>query len=118
MAIGSFMDNAVDTIVNAAKGGIKSNKAINPLNKGFGNFTGGVEGVGRLLNGEGFSEAARNTFAASKKEVNGKQVVDKWNNKKIAGSVLGAAAIGRVASGGGAYKDGNGNTNLIGVPFV
>ena len=42
----------------------------------------------------------------------------RWNNKKIAGSFLGAAVAGRVLTGGGVYKDGNGNTNIVGLPFV
>lgn len=36
----------------------------------------------------------------------------------VAGSYIGAAAVYRGMSGGGAYRDKNGNTNLVGVPFV
>jgi hypothetical protein len=36
----------------------------------------------------------------------------------IAGSALGVSAGYRVLSGGGLYKDKNGNTNIIGIPFV
>ena len=39
-----------------------------------------------------------------------------WGN--IAGSYIGASAVYRGLSGGGAYRDASGNTNLIGVPFV
>lgn len=115
---GAFMDDLVGTVTKAAKG-IESNKAINPLNKGIGNFTGGIEGVGRVLNGEGFGTAMKNTFG--KMDDTGKLLTGEkagWNNKKIAGSFLGASAVGRIATGGGVYKDGNGNTNLVGVPFV
>lgn len=37
---------------------------------------------------------------------------------KIAGSAFTASAAGRVISGGGLYKDKNGNTNIIGIPFI
>ena len=118
---GSATENVIETITEAAKGGLSSNKAVNPLSKGFGNFTGGIEGVGRVLNNEGFGKAIHNTFA--KAAVEGTKYGDEgykavWNNKKIAGSFLGTAAVGRIATGGGVYKDGNGNTNLVGVPFV
>ena len=36
----------------------------------------------------------------------------------IAGSYMGLSAAGRVASGGGLYKDSDGNTDLIGVPLI
>ena len=110
--VGAFADELVDAVGHAAKGKgpiLKSNKAINPIS----NFTGAIEGVGRYIAGEGASEAIRNTFGVVK---DGKVVG--WNHGKIAGSFIGAAAVGRIASGGGVYKDGNGNTNLIGVPFV
>lgn len=111
--VGAFTDELVDAVGHAAKGKgpiLKSNKAINPIS----NFTGAIEGVGRFIAGEGAGEAIRNTFAKEIKD--GK--VTSWNHGKIAGSFIGAAAAGRIASGGGVYKDGNGNTNLIGVPFV
>lgn len=113
---GKFIDDGWDVVKQVAKGNkaMKSNNAINPIS----NFTGAIEGVGRIVKGEGFGEAITNTFAKSMKEVDGKRVVDKWDNGKIAGSFLGAAAVGRVATGGGAYKDGNGNINLVGLPFV
>lgn len=45
-----------------------------------------------------------------------------WNKKAIAGSGLigytGLSSAYRLASGGSLYKDNNGNTNLIGVPFI
>lgn len=95
-------------LVKAAYNGTKrngSNKAINAIaNNGFG----GLEMVGRAFRGEGMG-AIKNTFADE---------AGKWNAGKIAGSYLGAAAAGRVLTGGGVYKDGNGSTNLVGVPFV
>lgn len=37
---------------------------------------------------------------------------------KIAGTTFSLGVAGRIASGGGLYKDKYGNTNLPGVPFV
>lgn len=43
---------------------------------------------------------------------------DKLDMKKVAGTYMGASAVGRIATGGGVLKDKNGNTNLIGIPFI
>jgi hypothetical protein len=90
-----------------------SKKAINAIvNNGFG----GLEAVGRFLGGEG-TKSLENTFA--KEGADGiRSSANGWDAGKIAGSYIGVATAGRVLSGGGAYKDGNGNTNLVGVPFV
>lgn len=112
---GKFVDEGIDAIKQAAKGTLHSNKAINPIN----NFTGAVEAAGRVIKGEGFGDAVKNTFG--RKDAAGALLKGKdagWNAGKIAGSYLGAMGAGRVISGGGVYKDGSGNTNLVGVPFV
>ena len=49
--------------------------------------------------------------------VNGK-TVKTLDKKAVAGSVVAASAAGRVATGGGLYRDKDGNTNIIGVPFI
>lgn len=45
-----------------------------------------------------------------------------YSGKKIAGTIaggyMGVSAAGRIATGGGLYKDSNGNFNIIGVPFI
>ena len=40
------------------------------------------------------------------------------NYGKIAGGYLGVSAGARVLTGGGLYRDKNGNANIIGVPFI
>ena len=40
------------------------------------------------------------------------------NLSRVAGSTMAVSAAGRVATGGGIYKDRYGNRNLIGVPFL
>lgn len=37
---------------------------------------------------------------------------------KIAGTTFSVGVAGRIATGGGLYKDKYGNTNLPGVPFI
>lgn len=41
-----------------------------------------------------------------------------YDARKVFGGLIGASAGARLLSGGGVYKDGNGNTDLIGIPFV
>lgn len=90
-----------------------SKKAINTIvNNGFG----GLETVGRFLNGEGMKSIEKTFAKAGEDGV--RSAANGWDGGKIAGSYIGASVAGRIATGGGIYKDGNGNTNLIGVPFV
>lgn len=113
---GHFVDDLVKTVKDAATNKLESNKAINPIT----NFTGGIEAVGRIFGGEGVSNSLVKTFARNAVEKDGKLVADAsgYNYGKIAGSYLGVATAGRLLSGGGVYRDGSGNTNLVGVPFV
>lgn len=41
-----------------------------------------------------------------------------YDARKVFGGIVGASVGARILSGGGVYKDGNGNTDLIGIPFV
>lgn len=49
------------------------------------------------------------------KETGGRHYYDA---RKVFGGIVGASVGARILSGGGVYKDGNGNTDLIGIPFV
>ena len=120
--IGKVVDEFVDTVKEAAKGATKgetllhSNKAINPT---MSKFTGGIEAVGRIVHGEGVGEALTTTFAKELgKDKEGKLIAKQWDVGKIAGSFFGVSAAARIATGGGLYKDKDGNPNIIGVPFV
>ena len=42
----------------------------------------------------------------------------KWSGKKIAGGLAGLGIGYRFASGGGAYRDKNGDTDIAGIPFI
>ena len=41
-----------------------------------------------------------------------------YDARKVFGGFIGASAGARLLSGGGIYKDRDGNTDLIGIPFV
>lgn len=101
---------------------------------------GATETLGHLLSNEAINKI--NKFEPTKgildifdniaSKADGESVVDailraqhKGNSKdnplsvgRIAGSVIGASAATRIVTGGGVYKDKNGNTNVIGIPFV
>ena len=43
---------------------------------------------------------------------------DKLNMGRAAGTFVAASTGARIATGGGLYKDRNGSTNIIGLPFI
>lgn len=45
---------------------------------------------------------------------------EEWSlsGRRVAAGFVGASSIGRLASGGGIYKDADGNTDIIGIPFI
>ena len=90
---------------------LNSNKAINSINDFF---LGGFKDIhsNMKLNNDTLVDAVKKVYSKNADGTGGLAY------GKIAGSYLTAAAGYRVATGGGVYKDGNGNTNLIGVPFV
>lgn len=73
---------------------------------------GGVEYAGNVARSGDLAGAFNKTFRE------GGEATGKIDAGKIALSYAGVAGAGRVLSGGGVYKDGNGNTNLAVVPFV
>lgn len=77
-----------------------------------------AEGFGEAGNqytGNTASRAAQHAGYFSKNQAG---EIDNVNLGKIAGGYFAASAGARVVSGGGLYKDNQGNTNLIGVPLV
>lgn len=115
----NFMDSIVD--------GVKLTLKDPTINKIATNAGGGFEMAGRVLGKDkmGIKEAAIKTFAKNSDKIldsSGKIIKDaekaNWNYGKIAGSYIGVSAAARVATGGGLYKDKNGNTNIAGVPFI
>ena len=107
----SFMDEVVKGIKDAGKV-LHSNEAINKIGKNMG---GGIEVGARMMGKGGYKKAEGITDALSKTF---KHKDGTLNYGKIAGSYIGLSAAARVATGGGLYKDRNGNTNIAGVPFI
>lgn len=110
----SFTDGLVDTVRAMTGPKLRSNQAINSIAKGaIHNGTGALETLHYMSKKGGgmkMDEALKKTFTHSD--------TGQLNYGKIAGSYIGASAAMRVVSGGGVTKDKNGNSNLIGVPFV
>lgn len=65
-----------------------------------------------LKAGKGFSNALKAGFT---KQVNGQTQI---RAGRVAGAVMTAGVAGRVASGGGLYRDRYGRVNVPGVPFI
>lgn len=95
--------------------GLHSNEAINPIENGvpmrasgmFGSIPASYHNIKNAKMGwkEGIQAAHQNAEGS-------------YAPAAIAGSFIAAGAAYRVASGGGVYKDQNGNTNLVGIPFI
>ena len=94
-------------------GNLKAASGIqNPTfaNKAGDFFGGGVRNtVQGMKNGQSFGKALVNAHT----DASGKIRYD-----RVAGSFMTASAAARIATGGGLYKDRNGSTNMIGVPFI
>lgn len=97
---GIAQDNA---ITNAYKSAQTLRKPI--TERGIGGSIRGIKEQGVRNAGEAIKQAHLGTDG-------------KADYLSIAGSFIGASAAYRVASGGGLYKDKNGNANIIGVPFI
>lgn len=116
--------NVVDSGIDFAKGlftnSLESNKAINPGGNAnvFGaggqanaKFFGGAHAIhNNMKKGDmGFWDATKTAHQTTDGKVS-------WG--AIAGSAMTAGAAIRVASGGGLYRDQNGQTDIMGVPFI
>ena len=85
---------------------LDSNQAINGLADTYGNLF----GKGKI-EGEDF-------FTAIKRAHTKGNLGKELSFGRIAGSAVGVGAAARIATGGGLYKDKNGNTDVIGIPFI
>lgn len=65
-----------------------------------------------------FGQAIKGAHSVGGKYVNGVYQGGKLSAGKIAGSVATVGIAGRVATGGGLYRDRYGNFNIPGVPFI
>ena len=100
--------------------GVKARANVRQVNNSTfgqkaGNFVGG--GIRDTYNNMSKKDMKFKDAIKAAHTVNGK--VDGMLSKtKMAGIFVGASAAGRIATGGGVMKDKNGNTNVIGIPFI
>lgn len=121
----AFMDQVLKGVNDLTKGILREgpilsgNAAVNSIGKVAGGMVQsgsrpfaerGIHGTVRgMSKGLGLPEAAKQAFTKQNGNVN-------WGT--VAGSYIGVSAGYRAMSGGGAYRDKNGNTNIAGIPFV
>lgn len=119
MGIEKMLYEGLEKGIKAGTNMLESNKAINPIRATgkfiLGEYDTGIRGTLKAMGGEGHNMNFTNAVKAAYTE-NG--LGEKLNYKAIAGTYVGAAAAGRVLSGGGLYRDSNGDPNLPVVPFV
>lgn len=101
----------------------------NGLKKAWGMTKSGVAPINNantIVNGE--NSIIRRAFSTDRTGDNAKWYdmvmnkgeSDEWrlSGGKVAFGLFGASAAGRLLSGGGIYKDADGNTDIIGIPFI
>ena len=110
----TWMKNTFDTLTP------RCSKAINSIDKAM--DAGSVFGKDGMIHRVfGTNEDAEKWWRIGVKEtddagkVTGRHYYDA---RKVFGGLIGASAGARLLSGGGIYKDRDGNTDLIGIPFV
>lgn len=105
---------------NSAKNGMKTAEA---MLKGT-PVTGIANTIHHMDGGKGFKEAMKMAHSKNVLDINGKQVFEggvaktRISKSKVAGTVATVGVAGRVATGGGLYRDRYGNINVPGVPFI
>lgn len=117
---------------------LMSKESMEQLNKNSGAFRAGKKATNFLAGGirdtisnnknMGFKDAIKAAHSTTVKVTDAKMAkelgvevgsnISKLSGKKIAGTAIGIGLAGRIVTGGGIYRDKNGNTNLPGVPFI
>lgn len=110
--LNSFADN----VQWNGKSILRSNEAINKVGKFvMGEADTGIRGtLGALSEGKGIGDALKSAYGTGG-ELKG---IKDLNWKAAAGTYVGAAAAGRILTGGGIYRDSTGNVNVPVVPFI
>lgn len=108
------MMKQVSSMIGASqwKNALSSNKPINPINVEGGKptfLTGIPESIANYRRGDDdLMSAVKNTHMKD----------GKADHAKIAGSFMVAGVGYRAVSGGGVYRDSEGNTDVAGIPFI
>ena len=94
---------------------LKSNQAISALKKVYNSdFAGGIrDSVKNIAADHSSIDAVWNGIKNAHLGSDGK--LSPW---RVAGTGIGVSAAARIVSGGGIYRDKDGNANLIGIPFI
>lgn len=108
----------VDAAIDSAKK-INVDKSINTARNTFGtrlgdNLVGGYRDTVKGMKGKDLSIA--NVKTAANTAFRNKD--GSMNVGRVAGAVVTAGVAGRVATGGGLYRDRNGSVNIPGVPLI
>ena len=74
-------------------------------------------GSGIRKTGLPIKQAVKGAYYKTVKDESG-NLVKQLNTRAVAGTAVSAGMATRIASGGGLYKDRNGNTNIPGIPFL
>lgn len=105
------VQGAVNTLAEAFDMASRGSGAANPTS------------IETVFNGS--NSLARSLFESSHKGARWDNIVmnkggDEWrlSGRRVAAGFVGASSLGRLASGGGIYKDADGNTDIIGIPFI
>lgn len=107
------VQGAVNTLAGAFESVSRSSGAANPTS------------IETVFNGP--NSLARRLFKSSHKGARWDNIVmnkgkegEEWSlsGRRVAAGFVGASSLGRLASGGGIYKDADGNTDIIGIPFI
>ena len=103
--------NAGATLADAFESVSRSSGAANPTS------------IETVFNGP--NSLARRLFESTHEGARWDNIVmnkgdDQWrlSGRRVAAGFVGASSLGRLASGGGVYKDADGNTDIIGIPFI
>lgn len=98
---------------------LKSNEAINKLSN-IEAAKGMFDGIGNVLTKTVKSDGTKEGImdAVIRAHHKGNSMKNGISAARVAGSVFGVSTAYRIASGGGLYKDKNGNTNVVGIPFI
>ena len=103
--------NAGATLADAFESVSRSSGAANPTS------------IETVFNGP--NSLARRLFESSHEGARWDNIVmnkgkEEWrlSGRRVAAGFVGASSLGRLASGGGIYKDADGNTDIIGIPFI
>lgn len=106
------VQGAVNTLAEAFDMASRGSEAIKPSTS-----------IETVFNGP--NSLARRLFESSHEGARWDNIVmnkgnDEWrlSGRRVAAGFVGASSLGRLASGGGIYKDADGNTDIIGIPFI